>query len=109
MILFGRKDKHLGTREISNEVCVECGKKGGVVSVFQIFFHIALIPVIPISRKVASQCYSCRAVKVEKQFSEQQREVCTLLKKEFKTPLWTLIGASIIFIFLLCKLILKWV
>ena len=34
MILFGRKDKHLGTREISNEVCVECGKKGGVVRPF---------------------------------------------------------------------------
>ncbi|MFT4900174.1 MAG: hypothetical protein ACI9U0_001975 [Flavobacteriales bacterium] len=109
MILFGRKDKHIGTREIPNEICVECGKKGGVVSVFQIFFHIALIPVIPISRKIASQCYSCRVVKVEKQFSIKQREVSVLLKKEFKTPLWTLIGASIIFILLLYKLILKWV
>ena len=109
MILFGRKDKHIGTREIPNEVCVECGKKGGIVSLFQIFFHIALIPVIPISRKIASQCYSCRAVKVEKQFSEQQIEASILLKKEYKTPLWTLIGASIIFILLLFKLILKWV
>ena len=49
MILFGRKDKHIGTREIPSEVCSECGKRGGVVSIFQIFFHIALIPVIPIS------------------------------------------------------------
>lgn len=109
MILFGRKDKHIGTKELPNEVCIECGKKGGVVSLFQIFFHVALIPIIPISRKIASQCYSCRAVKVEKQFSEHQKEVSILLKKEFKTPWWTLIGASIIFILLFFKLILKWV
>ena len=31
MILFGRKDKHIGTKELPNEVCIECGKKGGVV------------------------------------------------------------------------------
>jgi len=107
MILFGRKDKVIGTREIPSEVCEECGKRGGVVSVFQIYYHIATIPFIPLSRRTASQCYSCRKVKLEKNFSEQQKSVSDLLKKEFKTPLWTLVGAGLIFTYILITLILK--
>lgn len=107
MILFGRRDKVLATREIPSEVCDECGKRGGIVSIFQIYYHIAKVPFIPLARRTASQCYSCRHVKVQKNFSEQQQEVAALLKKEAKTPLWTMIGAGLIFIYVIISLILK--
>ena len=107
MILFGRKDKVLETREILGEVCDHCGKKGGVVSIFQIYYHIGLIPFIPLSRRTASQCYTCRKVKVEKNFSNQQREVAQLLKKEAKTPFWTLTGASLICLYIVINFLLK--
>ena len=66
MILFGRKDKLLLTQELPDELCESCGKKGGVVSIFQIYYHIIKIPLIPLSKKAASQCYSCRKVKVKR-------------------------------------------
>jgi hypothetical protein len=99
MILFGRKDKLLITQEISDELCESCGKRGGVLSVFQIYYHIFKIPVIPLSKKAASQCYSCRKVKVKRNFSDEQNKVAELLKKESKTPLWTMTGAGFILIY----------
>lgn len=107
MILFGRKDKVLKTHELSEEVCEYCGKKGGVVSIFQIYYHIGLIPFIPLSRRTASQCYSCRKVKLEKNFSSEQKEAAKLLKKEVKTPIWTLIGASLLLIYIFFNLVIK--
>lgn len=108
MILFGRRDKYLATREIPSEVCDECKKRGGVVSIFQIYFHMFKIPIIPLARRVASQCYSCRNVKVERDFSEQQKAVGALLKKEVKTPYWTMIGGSVLLVGLIVKLVMKW-
>tara|TARA_Y100000739_G_C20211203_1_gene285604 strand:+ start:24 stop:353 length:330 start_codon:yes stop_codon:yes gene_type:complete len=107
MILFGRKDKLLGTREIPDELCESCGEKGGVVSIFQIYYHIAKIPFFPLARRAASQCYSCRKVKVKRNFSDQQKSVAELLKKEFKTPLWTMIGLCLILIFSLLNYLIK--
>lgn len=101
MILFGRKDKLLATREISEEFCKSCGKRGGVVSVFQIYYHIAKIPFFPLSKKAASQCYSCRKVNVKRDFSEEQNRIAKLLKKESKTPLWTMTGAGLILAYLI--------
>ena len=107
MILFGRKDKVLLTKEIPLEVCKDCGKKGGVVSVFQIYYHIAGIPFVPLARRMASQCYSCRNVNVQKNFSGNQKEVAILLKKESKTPLWTMIGAGLIFFYILIRFLIR--
>lgn len=107
MILFGRKDKVLATREIPSEVCEECGKRGGVVSIFQIYYHVAKIPFVPLARRTASQCYSCRKVKLQKNFSDQQKEVADLLKNEAKTPLWTMIGASLILLYIIINFVLK--
>lgn len=109
MILFGRKDKLLGTREIPSEVCETCQKRGGIVSIFQIYFHILRIPVFPTSRKVASQCYNCREVKTEKGFSNQQKEIGKILFKEYKTPFWSMSGAVILFALLVIKYIFKFI
>ena len=107
MILFGRKDKLLATREIPNELCESCGEMGGVVSIFQIYYHVAKIPFFPLSRRVASQCYSCRKVKVKKDFSDQQKTVAELLRKETKTPLWTMIGSGLILVYLFLNYLIK--
>lgn len=107
MILFGKKDKVLRTHELPDEVCEHCGEKGGVVSLFQIYYQVAFIPFVPLARRTASQCYCCRKVKMEKSFSNQQLEVSTYLKREVKTPFWTLIGASLIFIYIISNLLLK--
>tara|TARA_Y100000589_G_scaffold300235_1_gene310215 strand:+ start:2123 stop:2452 length:330 start_codon:yes stop_codon:yes gene_type:complete len=101
MILFGRKDKLLATRELSEELCESCGARGGVVSVFQIYYHVTKIPFFPLSKKAASQCYKCRKVKLKRDFSEEQKRVATLLKKESKTPLWTMTGAGLIFVYII--------
>lgn len=108
MILFGRKDKPIFTENLPKEECVKCNRRGGVVSVFQIYFHIALLPILPLSRKTASQCLQCRNIKTEKFFSKTELEVSDRLKKEIKTPYWTMIGAALILLFLIIKLILKW-
>ena len=108
MILFGRKDKVLKTLELPNEVCEHCSKKGGIVSIFQIYYHVGLIPIMPLSRRAASQCYSCRKVKLEKNFSVTQKEGALSLKKEAKTPFWTLTGASLILIYIVINLLLKY-
>ncbi|MBK21089.1 MAG: hypothetical protein CMP63_02055 [Flavobacteriales bacterium] len=107
MILFGRKDKLLATREIPEELCESCGERGGIVSIFQIYYHVAKIPFFPLSRRAASQCYSCRKVKVKKDFSNQQRMVSKLLKKETKTPLWTMIGSCLILICLVLNYLIR--
>ncbi len=107
MILFGRKDKLLATREIPDEECESCGEKGGVVSIFQIYYHIARIPLIPLSRKTASQCYSCRKVKLKKNFSNQQKMVGELLRRETKTPLWTMMGAGLILTLLFIRFLIR--
>ncbi len=109
MILFGRKDKLLTTREIPEEFCESCGKKGGVVSIFQIYYHVAKIPLFPLSRRAASQCYSCRKVKLKKDFSEQQKAVESLLKKETKTPWWTMIGSWLLLAYLVINYLVKMV
>ncbi|MAW65949.1 MAG: hypothetical protein CMD18_07125 [Flavobacteriales bacterium] len=101
MILFGRNDKLLLTQELPDELCESCGKKGGVVSIFQIYYHIIKIPLIPLSKKAASQCYSCRKVKVKRDFSEEQNRVAKFLKKESKTPLWTITGACFLLIYMI--------
>ena len=101
MILFGRKDKLLATREISEELCESCGERGGVVSVFQIYYHVAKIPFFPLSKKAASQCYACRKVKVKRNFSDEQKRIALLLKKESKTPLWTMTGTALILIYII--------
>lgn len=108
MILFGKKDKHIATEELPNEVCDKCRKRGGVISLFQIYFHVLLIPIIPVSRKTASQCLNCREIKTEKFFSENQIKVSAKLKSENKTKLWSMIGGLVLFIYLIFKLILKW-
>ena len=108
MILFGKKDKHIATEQLPKEVCDKCRKRGGVVSIFQIYFHILLLPIIPVSRKTASQCLKCREIKTEKFFSETQIEVSNKLRSENKTQLWSMIGGGVLFIFLVVKLILKW-
>lgn len=108
MILFGRKDKHLATEKLPKEVCPECKKPGGVISLFQIYFHVALLPMIAINRKAASQCLSCRDVKTIKDFSESQLEVANAMKAKHKTPYWTMIGGAIMLVLLIVKLVLKW-
>jgi len=108
MILFGKKDKHIVTEQVPKEVCEDCGKRGGVVSLFQIYFHVLTLPIIPVSRKTASQCLKCRKIKVEQYFSEIQLSVSNKLKNSYKTPLWSMIGAGALFVFVLLKLILKW-
>ncbi len=107
MILFGRKDKLLATREISDEICESCGYIGGIVSIFQIYYHVAKIPIFPLSRKVASQCYACRKVKLRKDFSDKQVMVAELLLKESKTPLWTMIGAGLILFYLFINYLIE--
>jgi len=109
MILFGKKDKHIVTEQLPKEVCEDCGKRGGVVSLFQIYFHILMLPIIPVSRKTASQCLKCRKIKVEQYFSETQLNVANELKGTYKTPLWSMIGGGALFVFLVVKLILKWI
>tara|TARA_B100000609_G_C16867592_1_gene258360 strand:+ start:53 stop:382 length:330 start_codon:yes stop_codon:yes gene_type:complete len=107
MILFGRKDKLLATREIPEELCESCGERGGIVSIFQIYYHVVKIPFFPLARRAASQCYSCRKVKVKKDFSNQQRMVSKLLKKETNTPLWTMIGSGLILICLVFNYLIR--
>ena len=109
MILFGRKDKYIATKDMPNEVCPECGKRGGIVSIFQIYFHILRLPVAPVSRKVASQCLHCRDVKIEKDFSESQKAAGAELRAKNKTPLWTMIGAGITLVFIVVKLVLRFI
>lgn len=109
MILFGRKDKPIFTQQLPKEVCVVCDRRGSVVSIFQIYFHIGLLPILPLSRKTATQCLHCRNVKTEKFFSESEKVASDQLKKEVKTPYWTMIGAAIILLLLIIKLALKWV
>lgn len=107
MILFGRKDKYIATKTNPKEVCSECNKKGGVVSLFQIYFHIFLLPIIPISRKAASQCLNCKHIKTQRFFNEEQLKDAEQLKEDNKTPLWTMIGGAILLVLLIIKLVLK--
>ena len=109
MILFGRKDSLLITEKIPDELCDNCNKRGGVVSIFQIYYHIVKIPLIPLSKKAASQCYSCRQVKVKRNFSDEQKRVAEILKKKSKTPLWTMLGAGLILIYIIISKVIDMV
>lgn len=106
MILFGRKGTHLGLTE-TNIACEKCGNKTTVLSIFQSYFHIFLIPILPVNKTAAAQCVQCRNVIYKKRLSSEYLNIFKSLKKQYKTPLWTFSGAFfIILIYIISLLVL---
>ena len=107
MILFGRKDKHLGLEKLEGQVCEKCGRKGVVVSLFLNYFHLLWLPCAPISRRAASQCLHCGHIEVDKKFDEVRSESMQRLKKQHLTPWWSFVGAFVLLLAVGLKLTLR--
>ena len=107
MILFGRKGTHLGLTE-THIACEKCGNKTTVLSIFQSYFHILFIPIVPINKTAAAQCTKCRNVIYKKRLSTEYLNIFNSLKKQYKTPFWTFSGVLfILIIYLITLLVLK--
>ncbi len=107
MILFGRKAHHLGLQAIEEEKCVKCGNNKQVISLFQKYFHILWLPMFPIKRAAASQCFKCRNVETEKVFSDYKKSVVLELKKKHSAPFWTFAGLFILILLFGIKFLLR--
>lgn len=104
MILFGRKGVHLGLTETDIK-CEKCGNSKTVLSIFQSYFHIFLLPIVPVNKTAAAQCLKCRNVIYKKRLNAHYLEIFKLLKKQYKTPIWTFLGAFFIILIYLIFLI----
>jgi predicted nucleic-acid-binding Zn-ribbon protein len=105
MILFGRKGTHLGLKE-TKFACEKCGNTSTVLSIFQSYFHIFLIPILPINKTAAAQCVKCRNVIYKKRLSIEYLNIFNALKKQYKTPIWTFSGALLILLIYLLNILL---
>ena len=85
MIVFGTKSKGLSSESaVSN--CESCNQSQQHVHVFQKYFHIFWIPVLPLGKQAILECQHCKKVVLEKEMSTQQKNISQAKRSNVKTP-----------------------
>jgi hypothetical protein len=96
MILYGRKAKSLGTEAIIGK-CGNCGNQNTMqMSIVQTYAHVYWIPMFPTGTEAVTECYHCKQVLREAQFTPQLREEYKEVKARLGRPIWAYTGLMII-------------
>ncbi len=85
MIFFGTKGKVIQGEPIETEVCSSCGKYEHQTFGILRYIHLYWIPLIPISKKVGTECIHCKKTlvgkEVPKEISKQIKPTIFTMKK----------------------------
>jgi hypothetical protein len=96
MIIFGTATKKLSSETVM-EKCSNCGNQFCVdVIIYQKWFHVFWIPIIPNGKTGASQCSKCNQVLVPNQMPANIKMSYDHLLKQAKAPIWTYTGLGLI-------------
>lgn len=80
-----------------NEKCLNCGNQNSInMAVFQEYFHLMWIPIIPLNKIGTSFCVKCRQGLQMEKFPDNYKKQFGILKSKSNTPFWTFIGSILI-------------
>lgn len=93
MIIFGSRGSKIADLTINGTTCSHCGQQDTQkVSVFGRYFHIFWIPILPIGKKVFSECTHCKKTIEENDFSPELKQQYQALAAQVKRPIWHSLG-----------------
>lgn len=103
MIIFGTGTKKLSSETVMDK-CPNCDNQFCIdIIIYQKWFHVFWIPIVPNGKTGASQCSKCNQVLVPNQMPANIKTTYDHLLKQAKAPIWTYTGLALIagFIFLI--------
>jgi hypothetical protein len=96
MIIYGTSRKKLSSETVM-EKCPNCGNQFCVdVIIYQKWFHVFWIPIVPNGKVGVSQCSKCNQVLTPNQMSPNLKMTYDHLLKQAKAPIWTYSGIALI-------------
>ncbi|MEP6675942.1 MAG: zinc-ribbon domain-containing protein [Ferruginibacter sp.] len=101
MIVYGIKAKEL-LKETLLDKCPNCGTQNSVdLYIFQRYFHIFWLPVIPVGKTAVSQCSNCKQTLKLKEMPEALKLSYDNVKTKTKTPVWMFSGLALILVIII--------
>jgi len=96
MIIYGTSKKKLLSETVM-EKCQNCGNQFCVdVIIYQKWFHVFWVPILPNGKTGVSQCGKCNQVLAPNQMSPNIKMTYNHLLKQAKAPIWTYSGIVLI-------------
>ena len=96
--IFGIRYTFIVLEQMVN-ACEYCGAENSVyLNIFQRYFHIFWIPVLPLGKIGNTQCHHCKQVLEAKEMSDEYKAAYKDLKSRAKTPIWTFAGLAVIIV-----------
>ena len=96
LFIFGTRYSHLKSFHTSL-TCPNCKNPETItMSVFQKYFHMMRVSVIPLDKTAATQCSECKEMRRRESFPVDFHLVYGEIYSQVKTPIWCYTGAVII-------------
>ena len=96
MIIYGTGKKKLLSETVM-EKCQNCGNQFCVdVIIYQKWFHVFWVPILPNGKTGVSQCSKCKQVLAPNQMSSSIKMTYDHLLKQAMAPIWTYSGITLI-------------
>jgi len=99
MIFYGTRAKSLGAQALGGVACQSCGQSGVVAHVFQKYFHIFWIPVLPYKKLVATECARCQQALAGEDVPPMYQAQLETFRASVKTP-WYMYTGLVLILFL---------
>lgn len=102
MFFYGIKSKSIKKGVLSHVTCPYCHEESDMEFDFrQKYFHLYLIPLIPLQKKVTVYCEKCHITIEKKQFSNSIQQKLNRVKERYpiRTPVWAFSGVIILVLF----------
>ena len=98
MIIYGTGKKKLLSETVM-EKCPNCGNQFCIdVIIYQKWFHVFWIPIVPNGKTGVSQCSKCNQVLTPYHMAPNIKVTYDHLLKQAKAPIWTYSGIALIFV-----------
>lgn len=93
MIIFGSRGSKIADLNVNGTTCSHCGQQDTQrVSVYGRYFHIFWIPILPIGKKVYSECTHCKKTIEESAFPPDLKQRYQAQAAQVKRPIWHSLG-----------------
>jgi hypothetical protein len=108
IIFFGSRTGHLKTLKVQGH-CKNCKRTDSVeLIIYQKFAHIFFVPIFPIKKIYAAQCFQCKNLFTESEVKEWFALTYTNARRRVHSPLWSFTGLAAVFILVLLISILNY-
>ena len=97
MIIFGTRSSQIAKLEVGDTTCNYCNQQGTQeVSVYGRYFHIFWIPILPMDKKVYSECTHCKKTIEQKDFPPDLKQKYQAVAPTAKRPIWHSLGILLV-------------